>query len=46
MYIDAALERHLGNRRRAAEDLGISLPALYAKLSQRGRSRRTVDPAV
>ena len=46
MYIDAALERHLGNRRRAAEDLGISLSSLYAKLSQRRRSRRTVDPAV
>jgi DNA-binding NtrC family response regulator len=46
MYIDAALERHFGNRRRAAEDLGISLPTLYAKLSRHRRSRRTGDPAV
>jgi two-component system response regulator HydG len=38
MLIDAALERHFGNRRRAAEELGISLATLTNKLHRRRRS--------
>jgi two-component system response regulator HydG len=35
LQIDAALERHGGNRRRAAEELGISLSTLKRKLRRR-----------
>jgi DNA-binding NtrC family response regulator len=38
VLIEAALERHYGNRRRAAEELGISLATLIGKLHRRRRS--------
>jgi transcriptional regulator with PAS, ATPase and Fis domain len=38
VVIEAALERHYGNRRRAAEELGISLATLTGKLHLRRRS--------
>jgi DNA-binding NtrC family response regulator len=38
VVIDAALERHFGNRRRAAEELGIPVSTLNAKLRRHRRS--------
>ena len=38
VVIDAALERHFGNRRRAAEELGIAVSTLNAKLRRHRRS--------
>jgi two-component system, NtrC family, response regulator HydG len=40
VLIEAALERHLGDRRRAAEELGISVLTFNRKLRLRGRSHR------
>jgi two-component system response regulator HydG len=38
VLIDAALERHFGSRRRAAEELGIAVSTLNAKLRRHRRS--------
>jgi two-component system NtrC family response regulator len=39
--IHQALERHAGNKPRAAEELGISLKTLYNKLNQASALDRT-----
>jgi two-component system response regulator HydG len=46
LQIDAALERHHGNRRRAAEELGISLSTLKRKLRRRRRQTPSGDGTV
>jgi two-component system response regulator HydG len=44
LQIDAALERHHGNRRRAADELGISLSTLKRRLRRR-RAKRLQETA-
>jgi transcriptional regulator with PAS, ATPase and Fis domain len=46
LQIDAALARRRGNRRRAAEELGISLSALKRKLRRRRRQTPAGDGPV
>ena len=45
LLIDAALETHEGNRRRAAEEVGISLSTLFRRLRRRRRPPPPDDPA-